>query len=113
MLFEFLAQGAAVDAKAFGRAGLILLAAHHRRFQQGAFDLRDNEVVEIAGLVAFQRFPQGIERCTHGLLNGVVTMCFIRIQTLPVAVGQRDFFRGCFCIHKRIRSFSRVREFIR
>lgn len=87
MLFEFLAQGAAVDAKAFGGAGLILIATHHRRFQQGPFDLRDDEVVEIAGLVAFQRFPQGIQGCTHGLLDGVVPMSFIRVQALPVAVG--------------------------
>lgn len=87
MLFEFLAQGAAIDAEALGRAGLVLIAAHHRRFQQGAFDLRDDEVIEIVWLIAFQRFPQGIKRCTHGLLNGVVAMSFIRVQTLPVAVG--------------------------
>jgi len=86
VLFEFFAQGAAIDAKAFGGAGLILVAAQHGCFQQGALNLCDDEVVEVAGLIAFQRFPQGIQSRTYGLLNGVVPV-FICVQTLPVAVG--------------------------
>jgi hypothetical protein len=52
---EFLSQSAAVNAEYAGRLALIALRVIHDGFEQGPFNLADNQVVQIARPVAVQR----------------------------------------------------------
>lgn len=54
VLLEFLAQGAAIDAQAACRPGLVVIAVAHDGCQQGFFDLDHHFFIQVFRLLAIQ-----------------------------------------------------------
>lgn len=67
---EFLSQGTAIDAEYAGSLALVALRVIHDGFEQGPFNLADNQVVQVTRPVAVQVREVLIERIFRMLAEG-------------------------------------------
>jgi hypothetical protein len=58
---EFLSQGTAIDAEYAGSLALVALRVVHDGFEQGSFNLADNQIIQIARPIAVERCKVLIE----------------------------------------------------
>src|SRR5277367_6756387 len=61
-LFEFLAQGAAIDAEDGRRTALVALHVAHHNLEQRLFDLAHDQLVQVRGLMSVQRLEVALQR---------------------------------------------------
>src|SRR5882757_8261417 len=61
-LFQLLAQGAAIDAENGRGAALVALHVAHHDLEQRFFDFAHDQIVQVCGLVAIERFEIALQR---------------------------------------------------